>query len=152
MPRKIQFYRTGETYGAFSNFSRHAIYAGGKIWPTSEHYFQAMKFEDHLRQELIRRAKTPGLAAKMGRDRAFPIREDWDDHYRDKVMLHALRCKFSQHPDLHELLKSTRDAILIEHTSRDSYWGDGGDGTGENKLGQLLMEIRTYLKPGDKYL
>jgi N-glycosidase YbiA len=30
----------------------------------------------------------------------------------------------------------------VEHTRNDAYWGDGGDGTGKNRLGQLLMELR----------
>lgn len=41
---------------------------------------------------------------------------------------------------------STGDAELIEHTKNDSYWGDGGDGTGKNRLGQLLMELRAELR------
>lgn len=30
----------------------------------------------------------------------------------------------------------------MEHTANDSYWGDGGDGSGKNMLGRILMEIR----------
>ena len=41
---------------------------------------------------------------------------------------------------------STRDAILIEHTRNDSYWGDGGDGTGKNRLGFCLMKVRDLLR------
>jgi len=37
---------------------------------------------------------------------------------------------------------STGDAEIIEHTSNDRYLGDGGDGTGGNMLGRLLMEVR----------
>ena len=39
----------------------------------------------------------------------------------------------------------TGDAILIEHTSRDKIWGDGGSGTGLNLLGKALMETREIL-------
>jgi len=35
---------------------------------------------------------------------------------------------------------------LIEHTKNDSYWADGGDGSGKNRLGQLLMELRNQLR------
>ena len=35
---------------------------------------------------------------------------------------------------------------LVEHTANDSYWGDGGDGTGQNKLGKLLMQVRDEVK------
>ena len=37
---------------------------------------------------------------------------------------------------------ATRGAKLVEHTRNDSYWGDGGDGTGKNMLGQVLMSLR----------
>ena len=38
------------------------------------------------------------------------------------------------------------DAKLVEHTTNDSYWGDGGDGRGRNMLGQLLMQVRDELR------
>ena len=58
----------------------------------------------------------------------------------------ALYAKFTQHEHLRKLLLETGDRKLIEHTSRDSYWGDGGDGSGQNKLGKLLMKLREELK------
>jgi predicted NAD-dependent protein-ADP-ribosyltransferase YbiA (DUF1768 family) len=36
--------------------------------------------------------------------------------------------------------------VLVEHTARDSYWGDGGDGSGRNRLGHLLMQLRAELR------
>ena len=61
-------------------------------------------------------------------------------------MYDACLAKFSQHPDLKQLLLSTGDAIIIEHTKNDNYWGDGGDGTGRNQLGKTLMRVRDTLK------
>ena len=61
-------------------------------------------------------------------------------------MTEAVRAKFTQHPWLRDLLLSTGEAHLIEHTRNDRYWGDGGDGTGKNKLGLILMEIRAELR------
>lgn len=58
----------------------------------------------------------------------------------------ALRAKFTQHQFLHDLLLSTGDRKLVEHTDKDSFWGDGGDGRGQNKLGHMLMELRQELK------
>ena len=60
-------------------------------------------------------------------------------------MREALRAKFTQHPDLKELLLRTGSAQLVEHTANDNYWGDGGDGSGKNRLGILLMELRAEL-------
>jgi len=54
--------------------------------------------------------------------------------------------KFEQHAGLRELLLSTGEAKLVEHTERDDYWGDGGDGSGRNGLGRLLMEVREGMR------
>jgi predicted NAD-dependent protein-ADP-ribosyltransferase YbiA (DUF1768 family) len=43
-------------------------------------------------------------------------------------------------------LLATGDADLIEHTATDAYWGDGGDGSGRNMLGKILMEVRARLR------
>lgn len=58
----------------------------------------------------------------------------------------AVRVKFSQHADIQAVLLGTENATLIEHTKNDSYWADGGDGSGKNMLGIILMEIRTALR------
>ncbi len=71
-------------------------------------------------------------------------RSDWDQ-VKDGIMLKALRCKFGE-SKLCSLLVNTGDKKLIEHTVNDSYWGDGGDGKGLNKLGQLLMQVRGELQ------
>ena len=61
-------------------------------------------------------------------------------------MREAVLAKFSQHSELRENLLDTGHRLLIEHTSNDSYWGDGGDGRGKNKLGRILMEVREQLR------
>lgn len=141
----IHFYSVGDNYGEFSNFAPYPVVLGGKTWPTTEHYFQAQKFLDEGRREAIRRAKTPNLAAKLGRDRGSPLRPDWEAVKVD-IMREAVRAKFSQHETLAELLLLTGDAPLIEHTDNDSYWADGGDGSGKNMLGRILMEVRETLQ------
>ncbi len=141
---KILFYRQNDPYGEFSNFSAHPFKLGWRVWPTSEHYFQAQKFAGTEHEETVRHAKTPSLAAKLGRSRVLPLRTDWEA-VKEDVMRAALRAKFDQHPKLKSLLLSTGEAELIEHTRNDRYWADGGDGTGKNRLGVLLMELRAEL-------
>lgn len=145
----IHFYTTTGEYGCFSNFSRHAIHLDGKRWPTSEHYFQAQKFRGTEHEEAVRLCKTPRQAAEMGRSRKLPLRRDWES-VKDQVMLQAVRAKFSQHADQKAILLGTGDALLIEHTERDSYWGDGGDGSGKNRLGHILMQVREELRSGQE--
>lgn len=145
MTEVIYFYSVEDEYGDFSNFARYPIRVKGKTWPTSEHYFQAMKFIDPVQQQKIRQATTPMEAARMGRDRKQKLRRDWES-VKDQVMYEAVQAKFVQHPELAERLLATQHAKIVEHTEQDSYWGDGGDGSGKNKLGQILMRVRTQLQ------
>jgi ribA/ribD-fused uncharacterized protein len=142
---QILFYRISEPYGEFSNFSPHPVKMNGQVWPTSEHYFQAQKFIGTEYAEAIRQTKSPRIAARMGRSRKHPLRADWETA-KDEIMREVLQAKFAQHPSLNSLLLATGDAELIEHTRNDAYWADGGDGTGKNRLGQLLMELRSSLR------
>lgn len=144
--KPVFFYHLGEAYGEFSNFSRHPVQIEGRTWPTTEHYFQAQKFApDEALMERVRRTSRPSDAAAMGRDRSLPMRSDWE-YVKEEVMDVALYAKFTQHQDLQVLLLGTDKAILVEHTERDGYWGDRGDGSGQNRLGVRLMALRTRLR------
>ena len=136
----INFYSVSDEFGCFSNFAPYPISLGGKAWPTSEQYFQGQKFEDEQHREAIRKAKSPMIAARMGRDRKKRLRRDWES-VKVSIMTEAVRAKFTQHEDIRAMLLSTGEAKLVEHTENDSYWGDGGDGSGKNMLGQILMRI-----------
>jgi ribA/ribD-fused uncharacterized protein len=81
----------------------------------------------------------------MGRMRSKPLRHDWAS-VKDNVMREAVLAKFRQHADIRATLLGTGDALLVEHTRNDRYWGDGGDGTGRNMLGTILMETREQLR------
>jgi hypothetical protein len=81
----------------------------------------------------------------MGRSRAYRLRADWET-VKDGIMLAALRAKFTTHADLRRQLLATGAARLVEHTVRDAYWADGGDGHGANRLGELLMRVREELR------
>src|SRR6266542_1037166 len=114
----ILFYRVNEPYGEFSNFAPHPVKLNGRTWPTSEHYVQAQKFAGTEHEEIVRLAKSPMVAARMGRSRARPLRLDWET-VKDDIMREALRAKFTQYPALQPLLLATGDAELVEHTTND---------------------------------
>jgi len=141
----IYFYSSTASFYEFSNFSPHGIEVEGVFWPTVEHYFQAEKFSDEAYRERIRRAKLPKDAKALGRTRALPIHADWDTR-RDDVMLAAIRRKFATHETMRELLLSTGDEELLENAPMDFYWGCGRTGTGQNKLGKILMRVREELR------
>jgi len=140
----IYFYYTKDPYGAFSNFSRHGIELDGKWWKTTEHYYQAQKFTDPIYQEKICSASNAMKAARLGRDRRVPKRQDWES-IRDDVMRKAVLQKFTTHDELRNLLLQTGDEEIIENAINDNYWGCGPDGKGQNKLGMILQEVRSQL-------
>ncbi len=142
----IYFYRARhKPYGCFSNFSPHGFELDGVWWPTSEHYFQAQKFARTPFADQIRQAPTPREAAKLGRRRSLPLRPDWEA-IKDQVMLAGVLRKFETHADIHAVLLATGEELLVENAPRDYYWGCGADGSGQNKLGQVLMNVRAVLR------
>lgn len=141
----IYFYAQTEAFAAFSNFSPHGIEMEGVWWRTVEHYFQAQKFQDPAYQTIIGKASTPKMAKEMGRSRAYAIWPDWDQR-REDVMLKAIRQKFRTHPEIKALLLSTGDEVLAEASPNDYYWGIGGDGSGQNRLGEILQIVRQELR------
>ncbi len=134
-----------EPYGCFSNFSRHGFRLDGKQWPTSEHYFQAQKFAGTPHLGDVLRAPSPAKAAAIGRDRGRPLRSDWEQ-VKDDVMRRAVLAKFQQNDDIRAVLLDTGDAELVENAPNDDYWGCGADGSGQNRLGQILMDVRATLR------
>ncbi|MBI3442215.1 MAG: NADAR family protein [Candidatus Sungbacteria bacterium] len=145
MPAEIRFFRFYERNGFLSNFYPSPIEIDGKVWPTVEHYFQAAKFPDYpAYQQRVREARTPDDAKRLGGTRHLPILRDWDSR-RVPIMINALIAKFTGHEELREALLATGDAALIEANPHDPYWGSGRQGSGQNMLGKLLMELRASL-------
>lgn len=144
----IKFYSEHQKWGEFSNFALYPVKMNGKTWPTSEHYFQAQKFDNKSYQEKIRKCASPMKAAELGRSRKVKLKRNWDK-IKDNVMYDVVYAKFHQHKELKEILFQTFDLKIIEHTENDSYWGDGKDGTGLNKLDKILMKVREKLKENE---
>ena len=58
----------------------------------------------------------------------------------------AIRRKFLQNHEIKIKLLETEGRVIVEHTVNDHYWADGGDGSGKNRLGILLMKLRAELR------
>lgn len=147
----VRFYRNDEPFYEFTNFYESPIEVDTYKYPTTEHYFQAMKFFPH-RKDIVRtiqNARRPREAFDLAHKYYTEERKDWKQE-RDKVMKTALWYKFNQHENLRDLLLATGNALLIEHTTNDKYWGDNGDGTGAGRLGFLLMEVRDEIRTSMK--
>ena len=140
----IYFYKVHDAYGCFSNFAHYEFELDGKVWKTSEHYFQSQKFSGTEYEEEIRLLDSPMKVAQIGRNRELPLRKDWEQA-KDDVMRRAVYAKFSQNKEIRDVLISTGQEVLVEKTSNDYYWGCGTDGNGQNMLGKILMEVRKEL-------
>ena len=145
MLQQIFFYSQNQEYGEFSNYAPFGIEIDGLWYPTVEHYYQSQKFEDIDYAELIRNAETPKKASELGKSKNALIKPNWDD-IRLETMKKAVTVKFKTHPKLQEVLLATDNAELVENSPYDYFWGCGKDGSGQNNLGKILMEIRETLK------
>ncbi len=145
MNRDVLFYEPEDSFGFLSNFAPYTVEFEQRVWPTSEHCYQASKFTDTKIISLIHQAETAEVAFQLSREFQHQIREDWLQ-IRYQRMYEIVRAKFNQHKRLAHLLVATQDRTIKEHSHTDDYWGDGGDDHGENKLGEILMIIRDQLK------
>ena len=146
---EIRFYRSNEKpYGAFSNLFRRPFEFEGITFPTSEHAYQAGKARKPEVRDWLLAAPSPALVAMAAHGLySWDIREDWAKIKFDR-MKRVLMAKFTQHEDLRALLLGTGQARLVESATVDNavnrLWGEV-NGKGQNKLGELLMEVRAEL-------
>jgi ribA/ribD-fused uncharacterized protein len=137
----ILFFGAENLNGFMSNFYPSPFEAKGLVWPTVEHYFQAMKTLDEKAWPDFAALDNPGKAKYRGR--MVTLRPDWDV-IRVEVMMDALRCKFKQNPALLKLLLETNDKVLHEDSPYDFVWG--WQNNGKDLLGKCLMKVRDELR------
>lgn len=146
---EIRFYRANEKpYGPLSNLYKRAITFEGEEYQTSEHAYQAGKARKEEVKKWLMAAPSPALLAMAAHGLyVWDVHPDWSKTKFDR-MKRILLCKFTQHQDLQELLLSTENKRLVEVATVDNavnrLWGEV-NGKGENKLGILLMEVRTEI-------
>ncbi len=138
--------KIGEFQGPYrflSNFYPSTLEFESITYPTVEHAYQSAKTLDMNERKRIAQLPTPADAKREGRKLQF--RPNWDALKFD-VMEQCIRSKFTHHPDLKQKLLDTGDATLEEgNTWNDRIWGVY-QGQGENRLGKILMKIRSELK------
>jgi N-glycosidase YbiA len=154
------FTRDRDAFGFLSHFHLSPIDLDGEIWATVEHFYQAQKSDRPDYRAAIRAAETPGLAKRLAAQPTAPKRArqkswfrkngvapraDWHNAKLD-IMRRADFTKFSQHSDLAALLLATGEALLIEDSPSEPFWGTGSDGEGQNWAGRVIMEVRDRLR------
>ena len=128
-----------------SAYAPYAFELDGAEWPSVEHYYQAMKFEDAEYRELIRAAENPARAAKLGKARFKKRRKDWKKN-SVTYMTRGTYIKCRTHRDIAEQLLETGELRIAELSGYDYFWGSGRDMRGKNNFGKVLMGVRDKLR------
>lgn len=143
-------------YRCLDNFYPLPLYIDGLMWPTSEHYYQAMKTDNPRYRNKVRNAKSPGEAKALGRDPKHPPTPHWEAGLKFDVMRRALKVKFDPEinfPIWAGLMMTGVRPIYEGNTWNDDIWGiikqTDGSWSGKNHLGRMLMWLRDH--PGVLY-
>lgn len=145
---------TNPLTACFGNFHECKIEFGGSHYKNAESVFQAQKYTDQPQVLVQFKNATDNQAVSIAQSTPMTSMRlaDWDNLGKKHVnkldvMMNALRAKFGQNTSLKEMLMATGNAYLNYHLpssdfSTDRFWSDGFDGTGNNKLGICLMQLR----------
>ena len=137
---KIDSFR--DRYSFLSNFYEKPVEYNGLVYNNNEAAFQAQKSMD-MSERLVFTDMNAPSAKKHGRK--IRLRNDWEQ-VKNTIMYEICLEKFKQNPDLRQKLLDTGNA----HLEEDNCWGDREWGTvngvGKNKLGKILMRVRSELK------
>lgn len=149
----IHFYHSNQPYYEFANTYPKDIYVDHHDWKSSEHYYQAGKFNDSWSAyEYGVNGQTPlkdigygQLQKELRNYKGQKNKEIWQEENLRR-MLKALWAKFTQHDDLNQMLLETQGKIIVEDAGKnDAFFGAGADYNGENHLGQMLMQVRDLI-------
>ncbi len=113
----------------------------GTVHASVTHAYWALSVADPAERAAVAAADTAYAASGLAAD---SVRHDGWEHARSAVMTTLLRAKFSQHPDLAEILLATDDATLVYDDADSLFWGDNA-GRGRNWSGRLLELVRSEL-------
>ena len=166
MPKRIEpdkhtlFYRPqfGDPYREnfpLANFyiPQKQLVIDGRAWRTTEHYYQAAKYQGMGDvSEQVRNLTAPEDVYTFAQNNKLENPSEWQAISR-QVMLKAVRAKAQQDLHFRQKLLDTGQKWLFEDSPKDAFWGVGGreaDGgyPGQNQLGALLMQVRDEVKTG----
>ena len=115
----------------------------GLVYQTSESAYQAQKccnYEDKLQLCYLNGYESKALVKKLPK-----VKSKLFDSMKDIIMYEIVRQKFIQNPDILHKLVISSDPIIEINDHGDKYWGVY-NGVGSNKLGIILMTLRSQFK------
>lgn len=129
-------------YRWLSNFWLVPITINGVTYPSAENAYQASKTLIPEEREYFITC-TPGQAKRKSQE--ITIRDNWD-LFKVAIMRDILIQKFKD-PEMRAKLIATGAQTIREGNNwNDTFWGVSlRTGKGDNRLGQLIMEIRESL-------
>ena len=142
--KAVGFYE--REFYCFSNFSSFQVKWKGRLWPTSEHAYQAAHFfkTAPVLAKKIHKATSAHEAYKLAKANVHKAPADWEET-KVGIMEDILRHKLKQHPYVLKKLLQTGKRPLVEDSPKDPCWGWGRDRKGRNELGKLWMKLRREL-------
>jgi ribA/ribD-fused uncharacterized protein len=143
--------------GFLSNWFPVRFDEKGVEYTSVEHYMMTQKallFGDQNTAKKIMMAKTPKDCKNLGGKISNFDLDTWYAN-RMEIVKRGIWLKFSQNPDLLDMLLSTKNNLLAEASPFDRVWGIGlnknqakfmhpDNWIGQNLLGKILMELRYW--------
>lgn len=123
------------------------------VFPTSEHFYQSMKYVDHpeVQNEIIGE-KNPILMKNKQKKHRELVRRDWDE-LKEIIMEITVHLKLVSHwVKFGNLLVESGGKEIVEISKKDSFWGmipqtsNSEILVGENKLGDILVRFRELIR------
>ena len=139
----------------FSAYSAHMIEYEGVLYPTVEHAYHCLRFEDEQVRAVIRAARSPVLAWRLSQEYKETARQaaGFSDR-KAEVMAILCRAKLEQHADVRQALIDSGDVRIVKHITTgppaDGFWDDGEDGQGRNEVGEIWMRLRNEIVANDE--
>jgi len=131
----------------FSNFVPCTVELWEKRYPSVEHAFQSAKNNGEEWKVFCQTTVSPGAVKRAARK--VQLVPNWEE-LKVQVMRNLVWQKFNQEPFKALLLSTGNEYIQEGNWWGDTFWGvDFKSGKGQNVLGHILMEIRTFFQKGE---
>ena len=135
-----------EGWYVFDNFAPFQVEWRGKIYPTSEHAYQAAHFIDTEPDlaEAVRHCRSPREASDLANANSAFDDPEWASK-KIAIMEEIVRAKLEQHEYIRQTLEASGERQIVEMNDDDAFWGWGADHAGRNELGEIWMRLRGEL-------
>lgn len=130
----------------FDNFAPFQTEWRGKLYPTSEHAYQAAHFIETNQDlaEQVRACRSPRDASDFANNNKSQDDPLWKEK-RLSFMGEIVRSKLEQHLFIRKMLIESGDKDIVEMNDEDEFWGWGKNHDGQNNLGKIWMKLRSEI-------